>query len=210
METMMKETMASAATGTDQRWQPEFSLWRHGGWYVDNLSYPSGAVGCVSRNYPDGKWRIVCDPRPFESRPTFKNRIEAAFAERELIEELSRNQQPDHAESESRDFSNFRVEYVAPTKPEHTFEPCCWIVADSVTYGEECRVFDVPDPDESQREVAEFACRAMNGFEALVGAARTLLAMNNCNYDRDQMRRSGGFQQLEEAVAQVDAIRCSG
>jgi hypothetical protein len=119
------------------------------------------------------------------------------------------NQQLDHTATGPRDFSNFRVEYIAPTKPEHTFEPRCWIVADSATYGEECRVFDVPDPDESQREVAEFACRAMNGFEALVGAARTLLAMNNCNYDRDQMRRSGGFQQLEEAVAQVDVIRCS-
>ena len=41
-----------------------YSPWRHGGWYVDNIRYPSGAVGCVSRNYRDRKWRIVCDPRP--------------------------------------------------------------------------------------------------------------------------------------------------
>src|SRR5580700_4881304 len=32
-------------------WSPVYSPWRHGGWYVDNVRYPSGAVGCVSRNY---------------------------------------------------------------------------------------------------------------------------------------------------------------
>lgn len=61
-----------------------YSLWRHGGWYVDNIVYPSGACGCVSRNYPDRKWRIVCDPRPFEQRPTFKSRDDAAMAEWQL------------------------------------------------------------------------------------------------------------------------------
>lgn len=66
-------------------WQPEFSRWRHGGWYVDNLCYPSGAIGCVSNNYDDKKWRIACDPRPFNEQPTFKNRTDAAFAERELV-----------------------------------------------------------------------------------------------------------------------------
>ena len=70
---------------TADKWEPQFSPWRHGGWYVDNLRYPSGAVGCVSRNYPDKKWRIVCDPRPFEERPTFPNRIAAAHGERALI-----------------------------------------------------------------------------------------------------------------------------
>lgn len=66
-------------------WTPSYSPWRHGGWYVDNLRYPSGAVGCVSRNYEDKKWRIACDPRPFEEQQTFKNRDEAARAERDLI-----------------------------------------------------------------------------------------------------------------------------
>lgn len=66
-------------------WEPIFSPWRHGGWYVDNLRYPSGAVGCVSRNYADRKWRIACDPRPFESAPTFPNRRAAALGERDLI-----------------------------------------------------------------------------------------------------------------------------
>jgi hypothetical protein len=28
-----------------------------------NVRYPNGAVGCVSRNYPDRKWRIVSDDR---------------------------------------------------------------------------------------------------------------------------------------------------
>jgi hypothetical protein len=65
-----------------------YSKWRHGGWYVDNLRYPSGAVGCVSRNYKDGKWRIACDPRLFEDQPTFKTRDDAARGERALIAEL--------------------------------------------------------------------------------------------------------------------------
>ena len=58
-----------------------YSPWRHGGWYVNNVRYPSGACGCVSRNYTDKKWRIACDPRPFEEQPTFKSRDEAALAE---------------------------------------------------------------------------------------------------------------------------------
>jgi hypothetical protein len=61
-----------------------YARWRHGGWYVHDVRYPSGAIGCVSRNYPDGKWRIVCDQRPFETAPTFKTRDEAARAEWEL------------------------------------------------------------------------------------------------------------------------------
>ena len=64
-----------------------YSAWRHGGWYVNNVRYPSGAVGCVSRNYHDRKWRIVCDPRPFEERPTFKCRDDAARAEWALAAE---------------------------------------------------------------------------------------------------------------------------
>lgn len=67
----------------------EYSHWRHGGWYT-NVHYPSGACGCVSRNYPDGKWRIVCDPRPFEKRPTFPNRDAAAQGELDLIEYAKR------------------------------------------------------------------------------------------------------------------------
>lgn len=65
---------------------PEFtySKWRHGGWYVDQVRYPSGACGCVTRNYEDGKWRIACDDRPFDERPTFATREEAARAEYDL------------------------------------------------------------------------------------------------------------------------------
>jgi hypothetical protein len=61
-----------------------YSKWRHGGWYVAEVRYPSGACGCVSRNYTDGKFRIACDPRGFEDAPTFKTRDEAASAEFEL------------------------------------------------------------------------------------------------------------------------------
>lgn len=58
-----------------------YSKWRHGGWYVHSVRYPSGAVGCVSRNYSDKKWRIACDDRRFEDQPTFRTRDEAADAE---------------------------------------------------------------------------------------------------------------------------------
>lgn len=58
-----------------------YSRWRHGGWYVNNVRYPNNAAGCVSRNYADKKWRVVCDSRPFEERPTFNCRDDAARAE---------------------------------------------------------------------------------------------------------------------------------
>lgn len=63
-------------------WQPQYSAWRHGGWYVDNVRYPSGAVGCVSNNYEDKRWRIVCE----ESGTTFPSRDAAARAERVLAD----------------------------------------------------------------------------------------------------------------------------
>ncbi len=79
----MKRSPLLADTPTFQ-----YSRWRHGGWYVDNIRYPSGACGCVSRNYPDRKWRIVCEPRQFELRPTFKTRDQAAEAEWLLFKAL--------------------------------------------------------------------------------------------------------------------------
>lgn len=57
-----------------------YSQWRHGGWYVNEVRYPSGAIGCVSRNYPDGKWRIVCGNHD----TTFPTREAAARAEFEI------------------------------------------------------------------------------------------------------------------------------
>lgn len=66
-------------------WTPVFSRWRHGGWYVDNVHFPQGHVGCVSRNYPDHKWRIVCDERRRELGEegdfTYRSRDDAAKAE---------------------------------------------------------------------------------------------------------------------------------
>jgi hypothetical protein len=75
-----------------QNWTPEYSRWRHGGWYVSNVRYPSGAVGCVSNNYPDKKWRIACDDRRTELRAegdfVFPTRDAAARAELELVTAL--------------------------------------------------------------------------------------------------------------------------
>lgn len=65
-----------------------FSYWRHGGWYVDNVRYPSGAVGCVAHHYDragkrTGRWTIACDRR--EGEHTYPTRDAAARAERDLI-----------------------------------------------------------------------------------------------------------------------------
>jgi hypothetical protein len=70
--------------------EPAYSRYRHGGWYVINVRYPSGACGCVSRNYPDRKWRIVCDEQ--DPQPTYPNRDAAALAELELIKTMKRGQ----------------------------------------------------------------------------------------------------------------------
>lgn len=69
----------------DDEWIPEYEEWRHGGWYVTNLRYPSGACGCVSRNFTDRRWRIVCHPLPFDEQPTYPSRDAAARAERSLV-----------------------------------------------------------------------------------------------------------------------------
>jgi hypothetical protein len=68
----------------------DYESWRHGGWYVLNVRYPSGAVGCVSRRMvpvgrqePDGRWRIACDSRPEDH--SYDCRDDAARAECYLI-----------------------------------------------------------------------------------------------------------------------------
>lgn len=66
-------------------WTPEYARWRHGGWYVTNVRYPSGAVGCVSNNYADKKWRIACN----DSFVPFPSRDAAARAERVLALSLA-------------------------------------------------------------------------------------------------------------------------
>lgn len=69
-------------------WEPVFSRWRHGGWYVSNVCHLGGACGCVSNNYPDKKWRIVDDPHRNELGAagdfTFPSRHAAAVAEYEM------------------------------------------------------------------------------------------------------------------------------
>jgi hypothetical protein len=65
------------------QWHPHFEVWRHGGWYVANLVYPSGASGCVSANYSDKKWRILtANTGPgMIGDVTYGSRKEAAYAE---------------------------------------------------------------------------------------------------------------------------------
>ena len=61
----------------------QYQRYHQGGWYVVNVRYPNGAAGCVSRNYPDQQWRIVCDSRLGDH--TYATRDEAARAEQDLI-----------------------------------------------------------------------------------------------------------------------------
>ncbi|MFI5296635.1 MAG: hypothetical protein ACHREM_00940 [Polyangiales bacterium] len=65
-------------------WSPTFEPWRHGGWYVTNTRYPSGACGCVSNNFADRKWRIVCSPTDL-TQLTFSTRGDAAKAEHAFV-----------------------------------------------------------------------------------------------------------------------------
>ena len=58
---------------------PVFEKWRHGGWYVTNIHYPSGAVGCVGKT-DDGKWAIACGPSWLVDL-RFSTRTDAANAE---------------------------------------------------------------------------------------------------------------------------------
>ncbi len=67
-------------------WKADYLRWRHGGWYVCNTRYPNGGCGCVSNNYDDKRWRIVCDSRPLEQMPVFSSREDAAQAERIFVE----------------------------------------------------------------------------------------------------------------------------
>ncbi|MCF5372019.1 hypothetical protein [Pseudomonas syringae] len=75
----------------DDAWEPSFTPWRHGGWIVSNLQTANGGLGCVSNNYPDSQWRIVCDSRRNALREpgdfTFPSRLEAAKGEREYVRE---------------------------------------------------------------------------------------------------------------------------
>lgn len=83
------DTLMQEASAVADAWMPSYSLWRHGGWYVHNIRHPNGSCGCVSNNYADGQWRIVCDSRRKEIGEegdfTYPTRDAAARAERDLI-----------------------------------------------------------------------------------------------------------------------------
>lgn len=68
----------------DPDFEPVYERWRHGGWYVLGVRHKNGGIGCVSRNYPDRRWRIVCDSRDRDH--TYGSRDEAARAEYALTE----------------------------------------------------------------------------------------------------------------------------
>lgn len=90
-----RQAGANAGTGNKPAWTPSCTRWRQCGWYT-NAHYPSGACGCVSKNYPDKQWRIVCDDRRKElGKPgdfTFPTRDAAARAEYARIAELREQQ----------------------------------------------------------------------------------------------------------------------
>jgi len=81
---LRKTSLASFDPSAD--WKSGYNPWRHGGWYTD-VVYPSRACGCVSKNYPDKKWKIVCDRRRANNEPgelgdfTYPTRDAAARAE---------------------------------------------------------------------------------------------------------------------------------
>lgn len=90
--TQALQSVTDGGDSNNQEWSPMYSRWRHGGWYVHNVRYPSGACGCVSNNYPDKQWRIVSDDRRKDlGAPgdfTFPSRDAAARAEYDRVAEL--------------------------------------------------------------------------------------------------------------------------
>jgi hypothetical protein len=60
-------------------WKPEYHRWRGGGYYVTNIRYPSGAVGCVHNNHHSGdkQWYVVAS-----GQGPYPTRDKAAQAER--------------------------------------------------------------------------------------------------------------------------------
>lgn len=86
---------SSALEDASENWNPMFSKWRHGGWYAHAVRYPQGSIGCVSNNYPDKAWRVVCDDRRTGALGeagdfTYPTRIAAARAEYALAQESTR------------------------------------------------------------------------------------------------------------------------
>lgn len=66
-----------------------YDRWRHGGWYT-SARYAAGGSGCVSRNYADKKWRIVCDKRFMaHDMHTYRTRDDAAYAEYRLTRDIA-------------------------------------------------------------------------------------------------------------------------
>ncbi len=63
-------------------WAPSFDPWRHGGYYVTNLRYPTGAVGCVAKVGARDQWSIACPDGWGAHVARFSNRRDAAQAER--------------------------------------------------------------------------------------------------------------------------------
>lgn len=61
-----------------------YTKWRHGGWYVHGVRYPSGAIGCVAK-LDNGRWCIACDARPGDL-VTYATREAAAAAEYALAQ----------------------------------------------------------------------------------------------------------------------------
>lgn len=64
-------------------WEPVYEPWRHGGSYVSNIVYPSGAVGCIvsARHSATGRFHVACGPAEL-TEVKHKTRRAAAFAER--------------------------------------------------------------------------------------------------------------------------------
>jgi hypothetical protein len=82
---MTMTTQSPNGTGPGQ-WRPEFRpAGRSGAYFVTNVRYRNGRLGCVIRHWRDHhRWRILADTRL--GAPTYPSKVAAAAAERELAE----------------------------------------------------------------------------------------------------------------------------
>ncbi len=66
----------------------------------------------------------------------------------------------------------WRVDYIAPTEPEHIFEPTCSIIARDPEFDRDVRIADIPDPVGVQLVNAHFICLAVNSHDDLLKACQ--------------------------------------
>ncbi|MGA9769732.1 MAG: hypothetical protein WBV94_11870 [Blastocatellia bacterium] len=88
----------------------------------------------------------------------------------------------------------WRVELIAPTNPEQTFEPVCSIIARDPEFDRDVRIADIPDPVGVQLANAHFICRAVNSHDDLLKACQQAHEWVSTVSERSLIRLGGAVE----------------